>query len=313
MLFLKKAHAETSDELPMFFPHVIRRQNQKTGTWKTRHVYEPNDAMRAIHEELDKYLRSQPRFPRHVPPRPAENVAPHRGNRHFYLADIKNAFGSVKVDGLVKAFCRMNSFWIPRKRELKRFLENYHIAPEGGLYQGAPSSPALFELYAWAFLERPIQTWYNLGKWCRWNDVVYTRYVDDLTFSSKNRIGRGTRRRIRKFLRNAGFTINNGKNFVIDLANPKTPRIVITGIGLEYGGRMFVSRERLRELEKMLIAGINGEDVNPHKIDGLMSVFWSPYGGKAPGRATSPTERRILTAYHKWRTLQEKEKRNTTP
>ncbi|OGY96685.1 MAG: hypothetical protein A2122_00900 [Candidatus Liptonbacteria bacterium GWB1_49_6] len=306
MIFLKKAHEKTCDELPLFFPRLIRRQNQKTGAWKIRRVYEPNDAMRAIHEELDEYLRSQPRFPKHAPPRPAENVAPHRGNRFFYLTDIENAFGSVKVDGLVKAFCLMNSFWIPRKRGLKNFLENYCIAPEGGLYQGAPSSPALFELYAWAFLERPIHTWYNLKKWCGWNDVTYTRYVDDLTFSSKKRIGRGTRRQIRRLLHNAEFTINNGKNFVIDLANPKTPRITITGIGLEYGGRMFVSRERLRELEKMLIAGIEGEDVNPHKIEGFMSVFWSPYGGKRRSAVLTRTQRRILSLSRAWRKLQKK-------
>lgn len=313
MQFLKKAQEKTGDELPMFFRRV-KEEHQGTKRIKRRVIYEPNNAMRKIHDGLREYLVSQPRFPQNAPPTLAKNAEPHRMHQYFYLTDIKNAFGSVQSAKIVEAFCMMNSFWLRQKHELERFIEQYCIAPEGGLYMGSPSSPALFELYAWAFLDRPIAdtcTWWekwNLRKYCEWHGITYTRYVDDLTFSRNGLpIGGGSRKAIRWFIRKAGFEINDSKNRVIDLLDRRTePRIVITGIGIAFGGRMFVPQSYMRKLEKMLIAGIRGDEINPHEIEGLMSVFWAPYGGKSKEATLNRTQKKVLGLYHAWRQLREK-------
>lgn len=102
-------------------------------------------------------------------------------------------------------------------------IEGYRHATMGHLPQGAPTSPKLANLVARELDE-------NLEQLARSNGFVYTRYADDLTFSTP---GASSRCAVRSFIGDvseaiaqAGFTPNQAKTQV----SPPGSRKVVLGL-----------------------------------------------------------------------------------
>ncbi|MGV3623242.1 MAG: reverse transcriptase domain-containing protein [Archangium sp.] len=104
------------------------------------------------------------------------NAAPHVGRRHLINADLSDFFGSIHP-GRVEGALRAKPFQLaaPVAKIVTR-LCTYN----NGLPQGAPTSPALANLVAWT-LDR------ELERLAKKNRCFYTRYADDLTFSTNAR------------------------------------------------------------------------------------------------------------------------------
>jgi hypothetical protein len=126
------------------------------------------------------------------------------------------------------------------------YLKRYCQSEEGGLVTGGPASPDLFNLFAECVIDSRLR---YVATEC--HNLVYTRYLDDLTFSSDNVIGGKKRKQIREVLVSAGFNINHAKSKVLDLAKTHQAA-VINGVGIERSGRFFLPRKALRELELLL-------------------------------------------------------------
>jgi len=233
-------------EAPGFKFFFLQDRNPLARRRKRRHVGAPNEAMWRLHWRLIQWLRS-PGLNRgrrystgcgHLDS-PRRNILRHRGNRFLYLLDIKDAYPNVNLDKLAKILYELAIHLVPEDK-IKLFLKLFCFSPNGGLVVGGPASPELFNLYAESLLDHP------LGVFCHKHGITFSRYLDDLTFSCSTPIGKRKRLEIRKIILKAGFNINHSKAKVVDLR--KGP-VVITGIGLNLNGKLFVPGHYRRRID----------------------------------------------------------------
>ena len=253
--------------------------------------------MKIVHERLIRYLRSLwAPLPNAVGGRPKgsakKNVQRHAGNRYFYLADLKSAYNMVNGRVLAEILERLFSpYHEPSRQEIWSFLRQYCLDSRGRLLTGAPASPDLYNIYVGFLLDL------ELNAFCSHWGITYSRYIDDLMFSSSEPIGKKKRRYIRQIIgqrRSASgkrlFEIQHRKCRVIDLAKGPT---TINGVGLSLERRIFVPRRFVRRIVGAINKAIWDGDISQSKIEGLMGVFKGITNLSNPNR----TERRVLERY----------------
>lgn len=98
------------------------------------------------------------------------NAERHRWGRHFLHLDLKDFFASTKSEVVEQAFASLG-YQLPVAHSLARIC-----CARGALPQGAPTSPALSNLCA-----KNLDI--ALTSIAEQNNLVYTRYADDITFS----------------------------------------------------------------------------------------------------------------------------------
>lgn len=141
-----------------------------------------------------------------------DNVKIHKGYNYILKLDIKNFFESISfvdIYNIYKEFGFSN-----RICGLLAHLTTY----DDYLPQGSPTSPYLSNLVL-----RNID--YTIGAWCNQNNINYTRYSDDMTFSM-NKYNKDLIRFIRVSLYKYGLELNNDKICLINSSNQQK----ITGI-----------------------------------------------------------------------------------
>jgi hypothetical protein len=111
-----------------------------------------------------------------------------------------------------------------------------------------------------------------------------------LTFSSKIPIGKRKRRSIREIIKKAGFEVNHRKTKIFDL---KKGPIVINGVGLELGGRIFLPRHYLRKIKGTIYKATKEGTISKEKVRGMMGVFW----GATNVLQLTNTERKLISQY----------------
>lgn len=282
---------------PDFRSFILTDHNPLGGTTKRRVIYDPNPVMRRIHRRLISLLRHiYPILPYATACRPGlsprTHVQRHYQNRFFYSLDLTAAYPSVCGVRLARLLARLE----PELGEFSQvfdFLAAFCLTPNTGLITGAPASPDLFNIYAAELLDRP------LGAWCKEQGLTYTRYLDDLIFSSRRRITEAQRRYIRTVIAEAEFQVNHRKSTLQDLA--KGP-IVLNGIGISRGGRIFLPRHYLRKLRGLLHRALTKGDVEPQTIHGMMGVFWGVTGRSRLD--LNATERKLLALHARWKATQ---------
>jgi len=260
---------------------------------KIRILYEPNEHMRQVHDLIRRWLRSQAKFPNYLPKSPVANIWPHRNNTNFYQVDIWNAYGSVTIDMLMQSLEMLGAFRGQIEHDIARLrfhFEDKCMAFEGGLAQGLPASTDLFNVCAAMLID--YETW----RICRSMRIVYTRYVDDLTFSAGHHVfGWDTKRWLLRELRSGGFEQNFAKTTITQDLNA-TP-VTITGLKLCGNGRIYVPRKYLIKLRGMLHMALKGAPIERDMVNGYMSVFWSGFGGRSEFPDLTATERHVWWLY----------------
>ncbi|KAF2334559.1 reverse transcriptase family protein [Flavobacterium nitrogenifigens] len=103
------------------------------------------------------------------------NAKQHQGNKYQFATDLKDFYPSIKSKIIHDTFVKLGynkqfAFYMTKLTTWK-----------GELPQGTPTSTHLSNII---FLE----TDYKLIKICNENNITYTRYIDDLTFSSQKDI-----------------------------------------------------------------------------------------------------------------------------
>jgi hypothetical protein len=106
------------------------------------------------------------------------NAAHHRGRRYVLNLDLKDFFLSIHFGRIVGYFEKSRDFGLDPK--IARILANV-LCHKSSLPQGAPSSPVVSNLLA-----RMLDI--HLAKLAKRNRLTYTRYADDLTFSTNLKI-----------------------------------------------------------------------------------------------------------------------------
>jgi len=269
-----------------------------TGKTKWRIIYAPNAPMRALHRQLITFLRSLgvdlSSATAFLPgSSPLGNIKRHtdHGGKYYLVIDLRGAYEQVNISEL--AFLLWKELWDNGKMEdcedIQSFLELYCRSREMGLATGAPAAPDLFNIYA-GFKLDPI-----LRSACVSRGITYTRYGDDLVFSSCGPMGVYKRGVLFRRVREAGFEINYLKCKYFDLALGPA---LVTGYRIYEDGRVAVPSDYIKALRVLLYEAKQGKgsfEVLAGKMSPLValsrSVFWE---------GLTMNERRILGDFRRY-------------
>lgn len=224
---------------------------------KMRILYKPNEPMKEVQSRILRFLRGcAPKFfsssSRSGGKGAVQNARRHMLQGHAFKIDIATAFPSTNVRRLMSEIARQvqtKYLHAPSEDEWWEFLLQYAVSKKGNLPEGALTSAFLFDWYCEVFLDRELRmVCRTLSGWAP--SIRFTRYADDLVFSSLFRLGRDSKRAtIRSIVCRAGFKENYNKTKVVRL-----PRDTISITGSFVGGssKIGVSRAWLKQTEKML-------------------------------------------------------------
>jgi len=282
---------------PSFKRIVIKDVNPLSGVVKTRVLHVPNEALKKKQRMLLRELMREifrtglakriTEFATGCFPgcSPVKNVLRHKGNTHFYIIDIKDAYSSVDIKKMVNILSLNFGY---EEKEIKDFLETYCF--DGGLMTGSCVSPLLFNIYC--YYEIDVFIYEKILK--DHPDIVYTRYLDDLCFSSrKPSFSRRLRKKIREIIYAAGFQINHKKCALLTL--DKGP-IFISGIGIRQDWTLFLPRRILNKIKGLIHLSLSRRARNLwKKVEGYMAFF--KYIIKS--RPKTQTEKKLLKLYYK--------------
>lgn len=276
----KSKNKYVGEEFPNFSSFFHKDVNPLSGNVKRRYINAPNAEMRKIHLLMVRSIR------RLKIPMPnatcgrlgnsaVKNVRRHRKlghhsfNRYFFLNDIRSAYQAVDLEKMIYVLKQVG-LEIDTKgcNGLRDFLERYFFDKKfGGLVTGGPASQDLFNLYCEVLIDC------RLRWWCQKYNITYTRYLDDLTFSSFFPIGHKKRRNLRNVILDVGFTLSDKKARLYDLK--KNP-VTINGVGICLDGRIFLPRNTLRQIRGMIFTELRNPGTIPMAvIHGKMGLLKS--------------------------------------
>lgn len=203
-----------SDELKLNILYAISNNSKKYYTQKyimkkngtKRLLLIPNKCLKNIQKNILKNILNNlsvsPYVKSYLPNTSIkENAISHQNKKIILKLDIKDFFSSIDFEMLYKVL--PNEIFPPNIKVLILKLCTY----DDYLPQGAPTSPMLSNL--------ALKNFDNyIGDFCTNNNISYTRYCDDLTFSgtfSPEKIIN----KVRSFLEEFGLNLNMSKTKII--------------------------------------------------------------------------------------------------
>lgn len=162
---------------------------KKTGGYRL--IEEPcwqlKDFLRKVKENLEQYFLPHPSAYAYVTDRgclDAIKMHQQAKNKWFLKLDFHDFFGSTTQELLMDRFWKIYPFAILQNSEEMviewKFIFSLAFAADGHLPQGTPLSPIITNMCM-------ISSDYTIGEYCKHHHICYTRYADDLLFSSKDR------------------------------------------------------------------------------------------------------------------------------
>lgn len=189
----------------------------------------------------------------------ADNAGPHVGKRYLLKLDITDFFGSIRFDQVYRAAFNANYFPKQVGLMLTRLCCRQEVLP-----QGAPTSPALSNLVMRNFDN-------NMGAWCAKRGIAYTRYCDDMTFSSDKPLYH-VYEKAKTMLEEMGFRLNEKKTRFVTNSNRQS----VTG--LTVNEKVTVSRDYKRKLRQEVYYCLHYEDI-PYSV--VPESCWVKSEGRA--------------------------------
>ena len=164
-----------------------------------------------------------------------DNARPHLNCKTLIKFDIKDFFPSITLKQVVRQFR-----YFGYGKNVSRYLGYLCVNDDLSLPQGAPTSPMLSNLICVKLDSR-------IEKFCKKNDFNYTRYADDITISSKNKLSNFEVSRIKfvieTIINDEGFQINQNKYHVFYSGS----KLEVTGILVNE--KLNVDKKVYRELD----------------------------------------------------------------
>lgn len=137
----------------------------------------------------------------------------HRKKKKVLKLDIKNFFPSTGKDRVINFFCNLGY-----TRKVSGILAGLTTVEKKGLPQGAPTSPLLSNL-----VNREIDL--RILGFCRANNISYSRYADDLSFSGDFSVGQVIAF-VKEVLFDYGYSLNEEKTRLMQ----RGTRQIVNGI-----------------------------------------------------------------------------------
>lgn len=160
-----------------------------------------------------------------------KNAKRHVNQEKILKLDIYKFFDNIQYSQIKNKVFKPEIF-----SEQIRILLTMLCYYEDILPQGAPTSPVISNIIMYDFDE-------NVGKWCKENNINYTRYCDDMTFS-----GAFDEKTVIDFisqeLKSNGFILNRKKSVVV------TPKQRQTVTGIVVNEKLNITKEYRKQIRK---------------------------------------------------------------
>ena len=231
---------------------------------KRRQIDAPNYKIKAIQSWIiDNILKSLKTSSRAIGYKKnksiKDNARFHIGSKYIMCLDIQNFFISIRITQVKKIFKRIFQNNEKISNDLAKICTFRDYLPQGGV-----TSPILSNL-----VFSPTDN--EIIKLCDDRNVIYSRYSDDLTFSSNdfNELKK-ILPLIEKIIKKYNFNLNESKTRYLTGKG----RMVVTGVLLN-SGRMTIGRKRKREIRAMMYNQIVRRDssVNINKMTGKLAFL----------------------------------------
>lgn len=196
--------------------YKVYKIKKRNGKYRT--IYEPNSMLKQIQKQIlinilnnksiSKYAKAY-----HKGISLKDNAIPHINKKIILKLDIKNFFENISSLDVYNSCFSIEYF--PKS---VGFILTYLCTYDNHLTQGSPTSAYISNLIMKEFDE-------EIGNWCNINDISYTRYSDDMTFSG-NFNPSELIIKIRKMLYKLGLELNNDKIHIVNKSQSQS----VTGI-----------------------------------------------------------------------------------
>jgi len=206
-------------QIPKLYKPYIKKEVKSEGKTKERDICPSVGKLLAIQHRIKKQI-----FDLHVLPEYIQggvkgkdcilNSKRHQGLNHHFCLDLKNFFPSVKNHRVNKVLLRLG--YSPDVASIITKL----ITFKNQVPQGVPTSTSITNLVLHSEID------IKLEKVIEGKNIVYTRWVDDLNFSSQEDF-KNLSAQITGIISNAKFKINRKKTFY------KLGKVLITGCDVE--------------------------------------------------------------------------------
>jgi len=193
--------------------YKIRKRNGKYRT-----IYNPNPTLKYIQRQilnniLNNKAISKYAMAYHKGITLVDNALPHVNKKIILKLDIKEFFNNINFNNVYNSCFSIEYF--PKSIGM---LLTYLCTYNDYIPQGAPTSSYISNLVMKEFDN-------EIGDWCEDNNISYTRYSDDMTFSGDFN-PKIVITKVRKMLNKLGLQLNNQKTNVISKSNSQN----VTGI-----------------------------------------------------------------------------------
>ena len=201
-----------------------------------RKIYETNGTLKHVQRQILKNILENKKVSKYATAYQKgkslkDNVKIHVGKKIILKLDIKNYFDSISFYSIYD-----NCFSIEYFPKGIGMLLTYLCTYNGYLPQGAPTSAYISNLVMKDFDD-------ELGNWCDKNNISYTRYSDDMTFSG-NFNPNLVIKKVKEMLFKLGFELNKKKIHIIR----QNQQQKITGIVVNE--KIQVERKYRKEIRK---------------------------------------------------------------
>lgn len=216
-LGLKKADLDQLiTDIPKLYTPYLKKEIKKDGTIKEREICPSIGKLKIIQSRIKHRILDQHLLPNYIQggikgKDSISNAAEHRGKHYRLCIDLKNFFPSVKNARVNRVLLRLG--YTPEIAHIITKLVTFgHRVP-----QGAPTSTAITNLVFYSEVDIKIE------KLIKGKGITYTRYVDDLNFSSQKDF-KAISLEIIKIISDSNFKLSRNKTFY------KIGKVDITGV-----------------------------------------------------------------------------------
>ncbi|WP_085319479.1 retron St85 family RNA-directed DNA polymerase [Vibrio harveyi] len=240
-----------------------------------RTIAQPTPAVKVIQKQIVDYLKPKTSIHKsalaYVSGKGVkDNALQHVNSDYLLKVDLENFFNSITPKMLIKALKHQGvELSHTDTMVLSQFLFWNITKKTNGklvLSVGAPSSPFVSNLVMFAFDQR-------MSKLCKRSGITYTRYADDLTFSTTHKdilfLHLNEVRKVLKKEFGARLVLNESKTVFSSKAHNRH----VTGITLTNNNKISLGRDRKRYISSLIhkfkLGLLDQEDI--YHLQGLIS------------------------------------------
>lgn len=212
--------------------YKVYKIKKRNGKYRT--IYEPNSTLKQIQKQILNNILNNKAVSKYAKAyykgsKLKDNAVPHINKKVILKLDIKDFFESITFLDIYN-FCFPIEYFPKSVGMILTYLCTY----DNHLTQGSPTSAYISNLVMKEFDE-------EIGKWCDLNNISYTRYSDDMTFSGDFKPNEVITK-VRKMLYKLGLELNNKKIHVVHNSSSQNVTGIIVNekiqVGIKYRNKI---------------------------------------------------------------------------